>query len=38
MDYQELSGAKTSERDKTFALEFANFVNGGMSSADQTGR
>ena len=38
MDYQELSGATTSERDKAFALEFANFVNGGMSSADQTGR
>ena len=38
MDYQELSGATTSERDKAFALEFPNFVNGGMSSADQTGR
>ena len=38
MDYQELSGATTSERDKAFALEFTNFVNGGMSSADQTGR
>ena len=38
MDYQELSGVKTSERDKEFAQAFANFVNGSMSSADQTGR
>jgi len=38
MDYQKLSGTTTSERDKAFALEFSNFVNGGMCSADQTGK
>ena len=38
MDYLELSGATISERDKAFAQEFANFVNGSMSSPDQTGR
>ena len=38
MDYSELSGAIISERDKAFAQEFANFVNGSMCSPDQTGR
>lgn len=38
MDYQEFSGATTSEKDKAFALEFSDFVNGGMCSADQTGK
>ena len=38
MDYQELSGAMTSERDKEFAKQFANFTNGVMVSANQTGR
>ena len=38
MDYQELSGATISEQDKAFAQEFANFVNGRMSSAERTGR
>lgn len=38
MDYSELSGATISERDKAFAQEFANFVNGSMCSPDQTGR
>ena len=38
MDYPELSGVTISERDKAFAQEFANFVNGSMSSPDQTGR
>ena len=33
MDYLELSGATISERDKAFAQEFANFVNGSMSSS-----
>ena len=28
MDYPKLSGATISERDKAFAQEFANFVNG----------
>lgn len=37
MDYQELSGAMTSERDKEFAKQFANFTNGVMVSANQTG-
>ena len=37
MDYLELSEATISERDKAFAQEFAKFVNGSMSSADQTG-
>lgn len=32
MDYLELSGATISERDKAFAQEFANFVNGSMCS------
>ncbi len=36
MDYSELSGATISERDKAFAQEFANFVNGSMCSPDQT--
>lgn len=36
MDYQELSGAMTSERDKEFAKQFANFTNGVMVSANQT--
>ena len=35
MDYLELSGAAISERDKAFAQEFANFVNGSMCSPDQ---
>ena len=35
MDYLELSGATISERDKAFAQEFANFVNGSMSSPDR---
>lgn len=34
MDYSELSGAIISERDKAFAQEFANFVNGSMCSPD----
>ena len=38
MDYQEFSGATVSEQDKAFAQEFANFVNGRMCSADQTGK
>ena len=38
MDYPELSGATISERDKAFAQEFANFVNGSMCSPDQTGK
>ncbi len=38
MDYPELSGATISERDKAFAQEFANFVNGSMCSPDQIGR
>lgn len=38
MDYQELSGVTISEQDKAFAQEFANFVNGRMCSADNTGR
>lgn len=38
MDYLELSEATISERDKAFAQEFAKFVNGSMSSPDQTGR
>ena len=38
MDYQELSGVTISEQDKAFAKEFANFVNGQMCSAENTGR
>ena len=38
MDYPELSGTTISERDKAFAKEFADFVNGSMCSPDQTGR
>ena len=38
MDYQEFSGATVSEQDKAFAQEFANFVNGQMCPADQTGK
>jgi len=38
MDYQELSRVSISEQDKAFAQEFANFVNGRMCSADNTGR
>lgn len=38
MDYQEFSGATVSEQDKAFVQEFANFVNGRMCSADQTGK
>ena len=38
MDYQELSGVTISEQDKAFAQEFANFVNGRMWSAENTGR
>ena len=38
MDYSELSGATISERDKAFAKEFTDFVNGSMCSPDQTGR
>ena len=38
MDYPELSGATISERDKAFAKEFTDFVNGSMCSPDQTGR
>ena len=37
-DFPELSGTTISERDKAFAKEFADFVNGSMSSPDQTGR
>lgn len=36
MDYPELSGITISERDKAFAKEFADFVNGSMCSPDQT--
>lgn len=35
MDYPELSGTTISERDKAFAKEFADFVNGSMCSPDQ---
>ncbi len=38
MDYQELSGVTISEQDNAFAQEFANFVNGRMCSAENTGR
>lgn len=38
MDYQELSGVTISEQDKACAKEFANFVNGRMCSATNTGR
>ena len=38
MDYQEFLGAIISEQDKAFAQEFANFVNGQMCPADQTGK
>ena len=38
MDYKEYSGETISEQDKAFAKEFANFVNGRMCSADQTGK
>lgn len=38
MDFQELSGVTISEQDKAFAKEFANFVNGRMCSAKNTGR
>lgn len=38
MDYQEFSGVTISEQDKVFAQEFANFVNGRMCSAENTGR
>lgn len=38
MDYQELPGVTISESDKAFAQEFANFVNGRMCSAENTGR
>ena len=38
MDYQDLSGVTISEQDKAFAKEFANFVNGRMCSAENTGR
>ena len=38
MDYLELSGVTISEQDKAFAQEFANFVNGRMCSAENTGR
>lgn len=38
MDYPKLSGATISERDKAFAQEFANFVNGSMCSPEHTGR
>ena len=38
MDYKEYSGETISEQDKAFAQEFANFVNGRMCSADQTGK
>lgn len=38
MDYKNFSGETISEQDKAFAQEFANFVNGRMCSADQTGK
>ncbi|MCS2793811.1 sulfide:quinone reductase [Bacteroides faecis] len=38
MDYQEFTGVTISEQDKAFAQEFANFVNGRMCSAENTGR
>lgn len=38
MDYKDFSGETISEQDKAFAQEFANFVNGRMCSADQTGK
>lgn len=38
MDYQEFPGVTISEQDKAFAQEFANFVNGRMCSAENTGR
>lgn len=38
MDYQGFSRETISEQDKAFAQEFANFVNGRMCSADNTGR
>lgn len=38
MDYQDFTGAAASEQDKAFAKEFADFVNGQMCSADETGR
>lgn len=38
MDYQEFTGVTISAQDKAFAQEFANFVNGRMCSAENTGR
>lgn len=38
MDYKNFSMETISEQDKAFAQEFANFVNGRMCSADQTGK
>ena len=38
MDYQEFTGVTISEQDKAFAQEFANFGNGRMCSAENTGR
>ena len=38
MDYKDFSGETISEQDKPFAQEFANFVNGRMCSANQTGK
>ena len=38
MDYKDFSGETISEQDKAFAQEFANFVNGRMCSANQTGK
>ena len=38
MDCQDFLGVTISEQDKAFAQEFANFVNGRMCSAKNTGR
>ena len=38
MDYLDFFEASISELDMAFAQEFAKFVNGSMSSPDQTGR
>lgn len=38
MDYKEFMEETISERDKAFAQEFENFVNGRMCSANRTGR
>lgn len=38
MDYQSFQGMDISEKDKAFAQEFENFVNGRMQSANLTGK